>query len=56
MKTLTLKELDELAEWPFYMDEAIGLAASVFVQLLILESVAIVKSGSVIGEVAFGSG
>ena len=31
MKTLALKELDGiLAEWPFYMERAIELAASVF--------------------------
>ena len=52
MKTLTLKELDgELAEWPFYMDKAIGLAASVFNATPNPRvGCVIVKGGSVIGE------
>ena len=52
MKTLTLKELDgELAEWPFYMDKAIGLATSVFNATPNPRvGCVIVKDGSVIGE------
>jgi len=52
MKTLALKELDGvLAEWPFYMERAIGLAASVFNATPNPRvGCVIVKEGRVIGE------